>query len=95
MCKYCGKVYKHIQSLYSHLKISKTRKIPLSNVSKMYPKCIQQKLYANAKNHIIPVKYINQIVSEMINVREENGICERDTTNNTINNNYTTNVLKR
>jgi hypothetical protein len=118
MCKYCEKVYKHRQSLCSHLKICKTRKTPLSNVSKMYPKCIQQKFVCKCKksykfssglskhkkkcgytqdlinkDNIIPVKYINQIMSEMINVQKENGICGGNTTNNTINNNYTINMF--
>lgn len=42
-CRKCLKVLKHRPSLIRHLKICKSQKSPLSNVSKMYPKCIQPK----------------------------------------------------
>ena len=42
-CQHCEKVYKHRQSLCSHLKICKPRKTSLSKVIQSYPKVIHSK----------------------------------------------------
>jgi hypothetical protein len=75
-CGYCLKVLKHRPSLIRHLKVCKTRKTPLSNVSKMYPKCIQQKFVCECQKSYKFSSGLSKHKKKCTYLQDVEGSCE-------------------